>query len=424
LTSPVFFNVYKKRVKIMALKNSWQHLRQQRHQQLTHRRQVVAATLEEMQKHRQEEASQLRSDLGLFRYCLASDGETRRQELQQYRLDLHNQTHNFLIQARDRRYTQAQDLADQLSAFVAQLQQQTAESLALSQAERELMAQQLAHDLSVFRSTLDQAVAALQGNIQADIQTLQAETSLLRSEVEQYLVDRAIERQARAIELGEFLQHSELERAEKFQELSNRLAEFRAHLKQFVWGEDLTPVKAVTPVKVDAPVKASVPVKPVVDVAPKSVASQGVPSTKIAPPTPISALRKPATTMAKPAAASGRQQPVSSVRANAPLRVASLTQAKQFAKSEQPTLVKPAAVAKPAVSAPSSQQKAATSEEQIHEERVFQYIDLMEGARLTEIESSLDMSRFQTVEALRSLIQKGMITQRDRMYRVLEESVR
>lgn len=413
----------------MALKNSWQHLRQQRHQQLTHRRQVVASTLEEMQKHRQEEASQLRSDLGLFRYCLASDGETRRQELQQYRLDLQNQTHNFLIQVRDRRYTQAQDLADHLNAFVTQLQQQTAESLALSQAERELMAQQLAHDLSVFRSALDQKAAILQGNIQADIQTLQAETSLLRSEVEQYLVDRAIERQARAIELGEFLQQSELERAEKFQELSNRLAEFRAHLKQFVWGEDPTPVKAVTPVtaatpvKVDAPVKASVPVKPVVHVAPKSVASQGVPSTKIAPPTSISALRKPATTMAKPAAA-GRQQPVSSVRANAPLRVASLTQAKQFAKSEQPTPVKPAAVAKPAVNTPSSQQKAVISEEQIHEERVFQYIDLMEGARLTEIESSLDMSRFQTVEALRSLIQKGMITQRDRMYRVLEESVR
>jgi predicted transcriptional regulator len=42
---------------------------------------------------------------------------------------------------------------------------------------------------------------------------------------------------------------------------------------------------------------------------------------------------------------------------------------------------------------------------------------------LTEIESTLGINRFQAVDALRSLIQKELIVQKDRTYRIQEEAV-
>jgi hypothetical protein len=51
-----------------------------------------------------------------------------------------------------------------------------------------------------------------------------------------------------------------------------------------------------------------------------------------------------------------------------------------------------------------------------YEKEVYNHIHTVNGARLTEIESSLEINRFQAVDALRSLIKKGLITQRDRVY--------
>jgi hypothetical protein len=50
------------------------------------------------------------------------------------------------------------------------------------------------------------------------------------------------------------------------------------------------------------------------------------------------------------------------------------------------------------------------------EKRVYQYLSASQGARLTEIEVALDINRFQAVDALRLLIKKGLVTQRDRVY--------
>jgi hypothetical protein len=52
---------------------------------------------------------------------------------------------------------------------------------------------------------------------------------------------------------------------------------------------------------------------------------------------------------------------------------------------------------------------------------IFKYIQALNGARLTEIESALSINRFQAVDALRSLIKKGNVTQRDRIYLIPEE---
>jgi arsenate reductase-like glutaredoxin family protein len=66
---------------------------------------------------------------------------------------------------------------------------------------------------------------------------------------------------------------------------------------------------------------------------------------------------------------------------------------------------------------------AATPEQPISsEEQVYNYLYQTHGARITEIESSLGINRFQAVDALRSLIKKGAVTQRDRVYLVQEKT--
>ncbi|WP_421657474.1 hypothetical protein [Leptothermofonsia sp. ETS-13] len=56
-----------------------------------------------------------------------------------------------------------------------------------------------------------------------------------------------------------------------------------------------------------------------------------------------------------------------------------------------------------------------------YEKEVYNFIHQAQGARLTQIESSLSINRFQAVDALRALIKKGLITQRDRIYLTQEQ---
>ncbi|MGD1909243.1 MAG: hypothetical protein ACFB0C_25090 [Leptolyngbyaceae cyanobacterium] len=58
------------------------------------------------------------------------------------------------------------------------------------------------------------------------------------------------------------------------------------------------------------------------------------------------------------------------------------------------------------------------------EERVYNYVQAQtSGARLTAIESGLKINRFQAVDALRSLIQKELVIQKDRTYYIHEDPV-
>lgn len=58
------------------------------------------------------------------------------------------------------------------------------------------------------------------------------------------------------------------------------------------------------------------------------------------------------------------------------------------------------------------------------EEAVYTYLQThSNGARLTEIESTLGMNRFETVDALRSLIQKELVVQKNKTYHIHEGSV-
>lgn len=300
-------------LKAMAFKDSWQQQRQLRLQQVEQRRQAVSLLLEETHKQRQTKASQLRSDLSLFRESLLYDASVRREKLQNYCETLHQQTQEFC---------------------------------AIAQVDRELMSQQLRHDLQSFRATLTETVDSLRQEIQADLQQLQLETQLyleaahqsrikqqirltrnlsifvenLRSDVAAFLSDTALERQEKAIQ-------DKRDRKVELEQLFTDFAEFRSQLKQFradlsrtVWGEQTT-----------------IP-------APSTPQSKKPLGFKIVTPVKAAPLQK------------------------------------------------------------------------TDEDKIYEYIEVMQSVRLTEIESALGMTRIQAVEGLRSLIQQGKITQRDRAY--------
>lgn len=338
----------------MAFKDSWQQQRQVRLQQVAQRRQAVSALLQATHEQRQLNASQLRSDLSLFRETFAYDTSLRRQNLHQ---------------------------------FCETLQEQTQEFLAVAQAERSLISQQLRHDLSAFRTTLKQTVESLRREIQADLQILQIEVQAqlddarqqriknqvrhsrnlrifveqLHTTVDAFLADCALERQEKAAQ-------AQLDRETELAALFKKFAEFRAQLQQYraelshsVWGDFSQPVSQPAQPSTPKPVAVVEPVEPpVVKPAAK----------------PIIVLKKPEKR--------GRGF--------------------QVATSAPSTAVMPKIEVK-AVPALSSD-----------EQRIYDYIADMQGARLTEIESALGITRLQAVEGLRSLIQQGKITQKDRVY--------
>ncbi|MCU0552466.1 MAG: hypothetical protein MUC48_24305 [Leptolyngbya sp. Prado105] len=346
----------------MAFKDSWQQQRQARLQQVAQRRQAVSTLLQATHEQRQTNASQLRSDLSLFRETLAYDTSLRRDNLRQ---------------------------------FCETLQDQTQEFLAIAQAERSLMSQQLSHDLSAFRSTLEKTVESLRQEIQADLQILQISTQAqldeshqrrvqnriclardlqifvdeLRLSVVTFLADATLERQEKAAQ-------NQRDRKAKLEELFNEFAEFRSQLKQYrstlsqtVWGEEIQHSQSAEP--------------RVSKSTTEPVAAEKPPAAKSAV-NPVAAAESPAP---KPAAKPVIVKPRG-------FRVAAST-----ASNPSPTM-------------PVTADPALSSEEK----RIYDYIEDMQSVRLTEIESALGMTRIQAVEGLRSLIQQGKITQKDRVY--------
>ena len=78
--------------------------------------------------------------------------------------------------------------------------------------------------------------------------------------------------------------------------------------------------------------------------------------------------------------------------------------------------------------APAKQAKAAPVADSTvsvpHEKEVYDYVQNNHGARLAMIEEALGISRFQAVDALRSLLDKGILVKRDRDYLTQEDSSR
>lgn len=89
----------------------------------------------------------------------------------------------------------------------------------------------------------------------------------------------------------------------------------------------------------------------------------------------------------------------------------------------EPAVEPAAAAAEPVGVATTPAVVAASSAPPSLEEVVYNYLHLAQGARISEIETELGITRFQAVDALHALIQKNLIVKQDRTYLVKEDTV-
>lgn len=205
----------------------------------------------------------------------------------------------------------------------------------------------------------------------------------LQADVQAYLFQAAQERQQQAQQSQSERQADMAALAAEMERLFSEFADFRLYLRTFcadlrqsVWGTSTSQPsvssKRYQPTARRQPAK-SVTTKPVAKPQPKTAVSRPAP-----------------------------QPPAQAVEVPLPV----------------PTVTAPKPTAAP-VNAPSSTaavDKAKSSTPNATENSVYQYIAETPGARLSEIESNLRINRIQTVNALRSLVEKGMVAQRDRAY--------
>ena len=187
----------------------------------------------------------------------------------------------------------------------------------------------------------------------------------LRADTQDYLTELAASRQDRAAQIHSQLQSSRAHRQAKTQTLRLNLRQHRASLRQSVWG----------------------------------ISAEQLSSHPVTPATPLASTPKGH----RPSAAEFIIPQPSKPAADLAITTLSL----------HPTSPPPAEAkaGEPIANLQPLQRDAAQVEADIHT-----YIRQIEGARLTEIETALGMNRFQTVDALRSLIKKGVVAQRDRIY--------
>jgi gas vesicle GvpC-like protein len=358
---------------VISLKDSWREQQRQRQQEVAQRQQQVQDLLAGLQRDRQTKALQLHDDLSLFQ------------------LELQENTRNFLARVSQERQAQAQQVTQELREFAQTLQAQTAHFLTLIATDRAVMAEQLAQDLNQFHTQLNETVALLRQALQQRVQQIKQDTQnlltdshnhriqthqqivqdlmtfvdTLCAEVQTYLAELELMRQDRAQELQKTLKQTRDRRLAEVEILFQQLSQFRAELRQYcadlqasVWG---TALLEDVPVSLIKPASASIKTsQPVVPAAVETV--------------------KPSTVAIEAIAAVPSSVP------------------------------------------PANQPKPPQTDAGQLEENIYNYIHQLQGARLTEIESALGINRFQVVDALRALIKRGLITQRDRVYLIQEEA--
>jgi len=337
---------------VAALRNEWETARQARQEAVLQRRAAVLADLDSNRQTREQAAT------------------VSRQTLADHYASVQAETNLYLAQVAQQRQTMAAQTAAQLEAFTAELRtfvadqradhQEAMLDVAAQVADLQLATQELLagyqRDRAVVRSRQQQSLAEYVAELAetvADSLTVLAEDRQAMAVVNQ--AERHRDRAALTAEV-------EVMR-DDWADYRQQLREFRANLRQIVWGD-------------------AVP----------STAAPAAPSAS--PANHKAPTRKP---RAKAKAASAKAVPTKTAAA-----------ATNVAQATAPAEKKPAA---PKAAVPT-------------EEAVFDYLQAHnDGARLTEIEATLGINRFQAVDALRSLIQKELIVQKDRTYRIQEEAV-
>jgi hypothetical protein len=345
---------------VAALRDQWQAARLQRQQELAQRRADVQADLSHYQTSRERNTAELQ------------------QRLAEYYASVQDETNLYLAQVQQQRQTQAKRTAKMLQEFDAELKA----AVALLRADNR-------QDLDTLRLATQATLAAYERD-RADMgrqqqQELMEFVDELAASVADYLAEIAENRQVMAV-ADQAQRHRDREALtdevqllrDEFTLHRQQLQAFRESLRQLVWGDSAPTVGVKTPA-VPVPAKSS-PVKTVPQATDRNRRSENG-----RPPSTAATLRR----------SRAQAKPVDTTKADD--------------KSMPDTEPQPVTPSKLSVS---------------HEEAVFEYLQSHDdGARLTDIESTLGLNRFQAVDALRSLIQKELIVQKDRTYRIQEEVV-
>lgn len=220
--------------------------------------------------------------------------------------------------------------------------------------------------------------------------------------------------------LQESTDRRKAEVAELFAEFAifrQELVDYCADLRRYVWGEELSLPPQAEPT-------VAVPEKPAAKAAAKPAAKPALKPSPVKPtpvsPTPVNSTAVPAAPV-KPA--SSEPAPVAVVSNG---KVAAFVQKPPAANA---SLTEADSVPIARVIQPSASDEEYSEEFNFDtpaysnplEEAIYTHIYESQGARLAEIESALGLNRFQTVDTLRTLIRKGLITQRNSIYLIQED---
>ncbi|NEQ47752.1 MAG: hypothetical protein F6K00_31170 [Leptolyngbya sp. SIOISBB] len=322
--------------------------------------------------------------------ALQEQWEMARKARQQEIVQRQQAVQETLAHCQQNREANAVDMRAKLAAYYGSVQDETKLYLTQVEQQRRVMAQQTAQQLQVFDAELRAVVAELRAANQADMAELQQVTQEVLAT---YQRDRAVMRDQQQQVLSEYVDELQgavadclaeiagnrramavVDQAQRHRDREALTDDVEALREEFaIYREQMRDFRENLRQSVwgDASPTVATPAKTTTD----SKASSRNSRTRV---------QAGATTKAKSAAATkGAKAPAPVGKKASP------------AKSMVPT-----------------------------EEAVFNYLQAHhDGARLTAIESTLGINRFQAVDALRSLIQKELIVQKDRTYRIQEEAV-
>ncbi|HEY9879156.1 MAG TPA: hypothetical protein V6D29_11915 [Leptolyngbyaceae cyanobacterium] len=356
------------------LNHQWQAARQQRQATAAQRRQQVHTALGSWHQERLANTAQLRQALSQMYVNLQDENalwlvQTRQRRLvqtRQLRRKLATDQRNLGAAVSSLRFEISQDL-DRIRRRVEAICQETAVIRAGYRQEHAMLRSQLLPELEAYVSTLKLEVAETLNTITSDRLAAAGPRQEQRQQERQALANEV---EAMFHELNDFRQE---------------LRKFREGLTEQIWGEE-----------------TAAPASPVESLAAASPTAQ--------PPAaqPIAAKPQPRRSVA-PKASTPAAAPAPDIKAP----IAASTPATVADSMPIPVMAAVATLEPPTV----------TAKGDPIEESVYNYLHKTQGARLTEIESELGINRFQAVDALRSLIQKELIVQEDRIYHVQEEAI-
>jgi hypothetical protein len=380
----------------MALKDTWQEDRQRRQAKALQRQKKVNEFLAAARQARGTQATDLHAELALARQQRSQHNQIRQAEfqtlkagLEQFRASLQMDVANFLHATRDRRFVLAQNIHQRLQQFHIELQTTVQQSRQSTQM-----------DLATLKAaTQEQLVDYYQQRTQQQIETRQQLAEFitnLRRDMQQYLQGVDTHQQIQAADQQADLQRSRTALTEDVQAMFKQFADFRIQLQSFhlalsesVWGPSAMTPPRLNPVNQSQTIGSAIAQPPIA--SPTQAALANLRGTT----------RPSSIAVARPLEAAATRTTATAVRSGV--------------KTTEKTTVK-------------SSGDIATHPIAAQEKAVYQLLHQLQknqsqGARLTEIEATLKINRFQAVDALRSLIKKGVIRQRDRLYFLQNETL-